>query len=344
MRIGSNPIKDDYKIVINNYHRIVMPVYIPHFEGYFENAFEVFKLCLESLLMTIHDKSRITIYNNNCHENVKKYIDEKYKESIFIDQVFHSKENLGKVNAILASVKGNLEPLITITDADVLFKNGWQEAVEETFIQFPHAGTVSPVPTSKVFKTFTGNNWYYGFVKGSLRFENVQDPDAMHKFDISLGNKELMFKPIHLKKYLVLTSKKTNVKAVMGCGHFVATLKRDVFDKGSNTPALIKIVGGVESVFIDAPNEKLGMLRLATPKNYAFHMGNTVQQWMIDEFQILTYKKSNSKYESIQFSSLTIPRIGNYFGCFFQKLLNNKKFRIFFLSKIGLSKEEASQY
>lgn len=121
MRIGTNPEKNSKKLTVENYHRIIVPVYIPHFEGYFKEAFEVFQLCIESLLLTIHEKSRITIYNNNCHEEVKKYIDEKYLNSEFIDQVFHSKENLGKINAILAASKGNLEPLITITDADVLF-------------------------------------------------------------------------------------------------------------------------------------------------------------------------------------------------------------------------------
>ena len=171
MRIGSNPEIKNKDIKINAYHRVIIPVYIPNFEGYFSDLLEVFKLCLESLLKTVHNETRITIFNNNSHQLVKEYIDSKYSESNIIDQVFHSKENLGKVNAILASSQGNLEPLITITDADVLFKKGWQKAVEEVYIGFPEAGMVSPVPSPLAYNNLTANNWTYALLKGKLFFE-----------------------------------------------------------------------------------------------------------------------------------------------------------------------------
>ena len=338
MRIGFNPAKENKEITIENYHRVIVPVYIPNFEGYFANLFDVFKLCLESLIITSHNKTRITIYNNNSHPTVKAYIDEKYNECELIDQVFHSKENLGKINALLAASKGNLEPLITITDADVLFKNGWQEAVEQTFINFPEAGMVSPVPSSKVYKMFTANNWYFGIFKGKLAFEKVEDPEAMHRFDVSLGNKELIYKPIHLEKYLVLTNKKNNAKAVMGCGHFVATLKREVFDKGSNCPAFIKIVGGVERVFIDTPNEKLGLLRIATKENYAYHMGNNTEEWMYDEFNKLKNNNTPVLFIGNEFVFQPISKIGQFLGTNFKLLLDkSKKTNLFLLNRLGLN-------
>ena len=250
MRIGSNPEKASNSINLVAYHRVIVPVYIPNFEGYFKDSFAIFKLNIESLLATIHEKTRITIYNNASHPVVKQYIDEKFKDSERLDQVFHSKENLGKVNAILAAVKGNLEPLVTITDSDVLFQHDWQLEVEKTFADFPNAGMVSPVPGSKALKNFTANNWYCGIVgNGSIRFQAVKDPSALKRFDASLGNANPMYSEAHLKDYLLLSQK--GKKAVMGCGHFVATLRREVFDQGSNTPAFIKIVGGVENKFID---------------------------------------------------------------------------------------------
>jgi hypothetical protein len=65
MRIGTNPEKKKNKIPIDSYHRVIIPVYIPHFNGYFKDSFNVLKLCLDSLLKTVHLKTRITIYNNN---------------------------------------------------------------------------------------------------------------------------------------------------------------------------------------------------------------------------------------------------------------------------------------
>lgn len=339
MRIGLNPAKENKEITIENYHRVIIPVYIPNFEGYFANLFEVFKLCLESLLLTSHSKTKITIYNNNSHPTVKAYIDEKYNEHELIDQVFHSKENLGKINAILAATKGNLEPLITITDADVLFQNGWQYAVEETFLNFPEAGMVSPVPSSKAAISFTSNNWYYGFFKGKLSFEKVVDPQAMHRFDVSLGNKELMYKSIHLENYLVLTNTKNKGKAVMGCGHFVATLKREVFDKGSNTPAFVKIVGGVENKFIDQPNEDLGFLRLSTEANYAFHMGNHTEEWMYDLFNSI--KQENFRLNNFsEFKANPLRKHEIYFGKIILKIISSKKIRTKYFKKLGLKNPE----
>ena len=336
MRIGINPEKENKNLVIENYHRIIIPVYIPHFEGYFEESFEVFKLCIESLLKTIHKKTRITIYNNNCHYLVKDFIDKQFEKTIYIDQVFHSKENLGKINAILSASKGNLEPLITITDADVLFKQGWQAAVEDVFCHFPEAGMVSPVPSSKALTNQTSSTWFYGFFKGKLEFKPVLDPDAMHKFDLSLGNKELMYKPIHLEKYLVLKNKNNLGKAVVGCGHFVATLKRDVFDKGTNEPAFIKIVGGIEAKFIDEPNDNLGYLRLATKENHAYHMGNKKEQWMHDIVSNLQQETSNG----IDINKIKDKKIGvlpRKIGSLLVRLIRNKKIRPLVLKKLGLS-------
>lgn len=296
MRVGSNPEKFNKELVSQVYHRIIIPVYIPHFEGYFEDAFEILKLNINSLLLTVHSKTRITIYNNYSAPIIKDFIDELYQNNELIDQVFHSKQNLGKVNAILAAVKGNLEPLITITDADVLFKHDWQMHVESIFKNFPKTGMVSPVPSSIAYNLFTSNNWYYGILgKEKIRFKQVKNVPEMKRFEESLGGEVKLYTPKHMEKYLVLSNKKAS--AVMGSGHFVATLRREVFDKGSSNPAYIKIQGGVENRFIDKPNEDLGFLRLSTLDNYAYHLGNTSESWMFEEFEKLNLRLANHPIE-----------------------------------------------
>ncbi len=336
MRVGSNPEKFNNEIINRAYHRIVIPVYIPNFEGYFENAFEIFKLNMESLLLTVHKKTRITIYNNDSNEVIKNYIDHLYEKHEVVDQVFHSKENLGKINAILASVKGNLEPLITITDSDVFFKHDWQNQVESVFVNFPNAGMVSPVPNSIAFKSFTSNNWFYGLLgRASIKFENVRDPGAMKKFEESLGDGVKLYSTTHLEKYLVLNYK--GEKAVMGSGHFVATLRREVFDMGSNSPAFIKIQGGVENNFIDIPNEKLGYLRLSTLNNYAFHLGNISEKWMQDEFKMLKLRNSNDPIINISlFHAKPISKWKIFIGKAIKRILLNSFFKEKYFGLIGL--------
>ena len=335
MRIGSNPEKENKSIVLENYHRVIVPVYIPNFEGYFEHSFDGFKLCMESLLKTVHTKTRITIYNNNCHPSVKEYIDEQFENSIYIDQVFHSKENLGKINAILAASQGNLEPLITITDADVLFQQGWQAAIEDVFVNFPEAGMVSPVPSSKALTNHTASTWFYGFFKGKLEFQKVLNPEAMHLFDLSLGNEKLMYDAIHLENYLVLKNKNNLGEAVVGCGHFAATLKREVLDLGPKEPAFIKIDGGVEQNYIDIPNDSLGYLRLATKGNFAYHIGNKTEPWMTELVSNLSPETSNG-IDSSKILDKKIGPISRKIGGLILRLMSNKKTRNLFFKKFGL--------
>ena len=71
MRIGNNPEKNSNKLEIDSYHRIIIPVYIPNLtEDYFKDGLKILKLCLGSLLHTIHAKTRVSLINNGCCEEV----------------------------------------------------------------------------------------------------------------------------------------------------------------------------------------------------------------------------------------------------------------------------------
>jgi len=185
MRVGINPEKENKNLTIEAYHRVIIPVYIPNLnEDYFKDGLQILKYNIESLLATIHSKTRISIVNNNCCNEVTAYLKKKYVENFCIDQLLNSKINLGKVNAINAVVKGNLEPLITITDADVLFVQGWQQEVEKVFLEFPNAGMVSPVPSSIGYRgEFLNSTYFYGFLKGILYFKEVKNPDLWKELD-----------------------------------------------------------------------------------------------------------------------------------------------------------------
>ena len=54
---------------------MIIPVYIPNQEGYFKDAFSIFKLCLESLFKTCHAKTFITLVNNGSCNEVKDFLD-----------------------------------------------------------------------------------------------------------------------------------------------------------------------------------------------------------------------------------------------------------------------------
>jgi glycosyltransferase involved in cell wall biosynthesis len=293
MRVGINPEKQNTELNVKSYHRVVIPVYIPNLEeAYFKDGLKILKLCLRSLLHTIHPKTRISIINNGCCDNVVDYLKKIYQSEDKVDQLYHSKINLGKVNAIYAVVKSNLEPLITITDADVLFLPKWQTEVENVITDFPESGMVSPVPSSVGYRSpYLNSTVYYGLIKGRLKFENVLHPEGMKKFEESVGRK--MYNKAHLKKYLTVSNSVSS--AVIGCGHFVATMRAEVFKSGPKEVCQHKIVSGSETKYFDIPNDKAGFLRLATKGNYAYHLGNVYESWMDNEMEQIKKQPTNTE-------------------------------------------------
>jgi len=291
LRIGKNPAKEENKILADSYHRVVVPVYIPNLEEeYFKHGLTILRYCLESLLKTIHSKTRISIFNNGSCKEVSTYLEELLNANDRIDQLILSKKNIGKINAIHSCVRGHSESLITITDADVLFLNDWQQGVEEVFQNFPQAGMVSPVPVSNIYKHDAASSTFgYGFSKNLITFEDIPDKDGLLRFQESVGAE--LFTASRLQKFLCLKNSKG--VAVLSCGHFVATLRTEVFQNAPSQEASDLISKETDYKYIDEPNNELGFLRLATINNYAFHLGNSPQLWMEKTFNEI--KANNSE-------------------------------------------------
>lgn len=289
MRVGSNPSKTDYTIKIDSTHRVILSVYIPNLtDEYFQNSQTIFRYCIESLLHTVHHRTRISIIINGCCAEIADMIYSYQRANPLIDQVFYSKENLGKINAIYSIVKSNLESLLTISDADVMFLPGWQNEVEKVFVQFPEAGMVSPVPSSKGFLFSTASTLYYGLFKGKIKFQKVKDPEGLINFQNSVGSN--LYQAIHLEKYLVISNGED--EAVVGCGHFIATFRKEVFEAAPTAVCKVRVQMGSEVSYLDDPNDMSGHLRLATLGNHAYHLGNSPQPWMEEKLAEILATKS----------------------------------------------------
>jgi hypothetical protein len=335
MRVGENPSKKDNRIRIESTHRVILSVYIPNLDtGYFQDSLLVFSMCIESLLATIHTKTRISIIiNGSCEQVAERIYQYKRENPDFIDQVFYTRENLGKINAINSIVKSNLEPLLTISDADVMFLEGWQQAVEQVFVDFPKAGMVSPVPSSKGYLYSTASTLYYGLFQGKIKFRDVVDPEGLINFQESVGSD--LYQKIHLEKYLVVSN--GEAEAVVGCGHFVATFRKEVFNTGPNQVCEFRVQGGSEEAYLDDPNDLSGHLRLATLGNFAYHMGNTPKDWM--KIRLEKIKNSNNPQTEISLPSdeyLTSSQVK--IGSILFKLLFYK-FRQRFFSYLGMKEK-----
>ncbi len=332
MRKGNNPSKTDLKIKISSTHRVILSVYIPDLTTeYFKDAKTIFTYCIESLFKTVHSDTRISIIINGCCEEVSQLIYNYQKSNHLIDQVFYTRENLGKINAIYSIVKSNQETLISISDADVMFLPGWQKEVEQVFVNFPEAGMVSPVPSSKGFLFSTASTLYYGLFKGKIKFQNVQDPEGLINFQKSVGSN--LYQKIHLEKYLVVSNGEH--EAVVGCGHFVATFRKQVFESAPTKVCEFRVQGNSEVDYLDDPNDISGFLRLATLGNFAYHLGNSPQPWMEDRLQDI--KNSLPAPASLEIPApLSFSRTQYKIGKFLSRLLFHK-FRRQFFSYLGVN-------
>ncbi|MGA7731717.1 MAG: glycosyltransferase family A protein [Chloroflexia bacterium] len=278
MRIGSYSAKEDPALRAYGHHRIVVPVYIPNLEGYFAQSLDVLKVCLESLHRTADAKARITAVSNGSAPEVVAELRRQLDLGV-LDQLLLNGTNRGKVDAVVSVARGCFEPFITITDCDVLFRTGWLEAVERVFLTFPEAGFVSPAPTPNAPWYFTSATVLDSVVRRELRLEKVIDDADLDLFEQSIG--WAIYKPEERQAQYVV--RRGEGLACVGSGHFVFTIRKEVVRAMPEQPSQ-QAVGGISEVtWLDAPADALGLWRLATPKTFAYHIGNVLGPWVYEE-------------------------------------------------------------
>jgi len=286
MRVGANPAKTQPGLGGYGTHRIIVPVYIPHFDGYFQHAIEILNLCLGSLRFTASNKAAITVVSNGCAPAAIEEL-ERHHRLGWIDQLVLNQRNRGKIDAAVSVARGCFEPLLTITDSDMLFRDGWIEAVEELFQTFPECGYVCPFPSPAGAWYNTSATVLGALFRAELGSEKVVDDADLDRFAHSIGRPDL-FKPEHRDAQLIV--RRGGRIACIGAGHYACTIRREVLAGMPDEPSLKAIHGPSDMRWLDLPPDEMGFWRLSTPRAWANHMGNIPEQWMRDELASLIEK------------------------------------------------------
>jgi hypothetical protein len=284
MRLGINPEK--YKGEKNKfyYHRIIIPVFIPNnVEEYYTQSINVLDACLKSLIETINfETTTITLINNNSNEFLIKPVLEKYKK--YIDKLVNYTDNKGKVYAVLSEARASYEPFVTIADADVLFYSGWESAVFKIFAGFPKSGVVSPLPMQGL--AFNKNNsvFFDKYILGKIKYSKIVSDFDCDLFLKGLGNPASLDRNNRRfswreKQYYL---KNNDDVAVLGAGHFIATYRKAIFKLSTKFPEM-KFLNGFEDLFLDEPADRHGWYRLSTSKSYAYHIGNRIDDFVLNK-------------------------------------------------------------
>lgn len=288
MREGSNPVKSENNVKVEQscFHQIIIPVYLPELKGYYKEGLDILEICIESIYLTSHKKTFITVVNNGSCLEVSKYLDKCFVDKK-IQELIHT-SSIGKINAISKGLIGHNFDLVTITDADVLFINGWQKDVYKIFENFPKAGMVGNSTNPLGENYLTENIYFENIFNNKIKSET---PDSYE--DVKLGYSSVKRDIGNINNIKLKTIESNNVKAIIGSGHFCSTYRNEClksFYKPKSSE--YRMGGAIMRKYIDYPINELGLWRLTTFKNYTYHMGNVKENWMIVKFQKI--KKENS--------------------------------------------------
>jgi hypothetical protein len=341
MRKGINISKDILIEENESSHRVIIPLYIPIEEDYYKQAYQIFELCLFSIINTSATKLKISVISNNSCDDVNDKLFALQKGG-HIEELIITKQAIGKINSILKALRTAEERLITITDADVLFCNGWEEAVVNVFESFPKAGAVCPVPVFRKHLNLTSNIWLRYVFSKKLYFRPVKNPEALTRFANSIGWPWLDEK---WKDVIGTLKAKNGTIAVLGCSHFVATYKKEVFEKLPKTNSKYKLGGNSELIYTDEPVLKKGGYRLATYDNYAYHIGNQIDDFIIEKYKSLEIKTKKKSENYLKLKKLKNSKIEYILSEFIiKKMFYFKKIKKQLLKSKGLNQNQYKNF
>jgi len=142
----------------------------------------------------------------------------------------------------------------------------------------------------------------------------------------------------YLKYILTLIDK--NITACVGSGHFVATYKTSLFKK---LPSYFNAKMGANSEsFLDEIAAKHNSWKLTTYHNFAYHLGNTPENWMSE----ITFSNTEKNTQLIDYKKITkkpkwIFIIKNKI---FRKIMKSYFVKNYFYKIKGLPKNTAQNY
>ncbi len=144
-RIGRNPLKRIGTVRPAADVTAAVVVCIPELEGYWEEALDVLRLCLDSMLDNAGMPVDLVVFDNASCGEVRSYLREMQSRGR-IQYLILSEENVGRPGAIDYLFRFAPGKIIAFTDSDVLFYPGWLRESIRVLEAFEGTGMVSGRP------------------------------------------------------------------------------------------------------------------------------------------------------------------------------------------------------
>ena len=287
MRTGRNPAKSGLDAYSPQELGVALILYIPSQDGYFANALEIFRMQIASLKAATSQSYDLLVFDNGSCVPVVQALQALY-QSGEITWLVLSRHNIGKAGAwnwIFASLPN---PYIAYADADVLFRPGWFEASQKILKTFPQAGMVSAQPN------------FYDVMEGQGQAQRALEANAdyqlkpyqpskeiIDEYCLGIGASPELAERFHQQPLPAIQHLPTTTQAVLGASHMQFIIPQPVARQVTPLPAT-KALLRTETMSLDYKLDRLGYLHLSTYLPYVFHMGNTLNERLLSEYQQIT--------------------------------------------------------
>jgi hypothetical protein len=287
MRTGKNPAKDGLPAYTPHRLGIALIVYIPFTQGYFENSLQVFSYQIASLRAATSEPFDLLVFDNgSCPEAVSKL--KELHEQGQIDWLILSAHNMGKAGAwnwIFAAMPNEL---ICYADSDVLFRPGWLQASLQVLQAFPKAGMVGAQPN--FYDVMQGKGQAHQILDSDPNYhfgDYWPDQDTVDEYCFGIGASEELATQFHNTPLPAITHQPSATQAILGASHMQFIIPRQVARQVVPLPATRGLLRA-ETMSLDHKIDQLGYLHLSTPGAHVFHMGNTINERLLQEVERIT--------------------------------------------------------
>jgi glycosyltransferase involved in cell wall biosynthesis len=250
---------------------VAVLVCIPHFTGYFEQKFEIFKLSLASIFKHTDVAYDLLIFDNGSAPEVISYLLDLRAKGL-IQYLILSRSNLGCLGAFNIIASAAPGRYLAYSDDDIVFRPNWLSAQLKIFESFPRVGMVSGLPTWQNFSLYAGGNldvarshpsmvvecgkgwpheWAEEYCEGTGR--------DIHEFQRRCENIE------------VVKLSNGDISAYATCTHCQFLTSKEVVE------AVLPVDTRGKTMYMDYLDERVnqkGFMRLSTLTPYVLHVGN----------------------------------------------------------------------
>lgn len=273
MRVGQNPAKFVKEVARPERITVAVLNYIPFLSGFYAEALDVLKVCLESARAEAGLPFDLLVFDNASCEEVRQYLLDEHQAGR-IQYLFLSEKNLGKGGAWNIILSGAPGEIISYADSDVLFSPGWLKRSVEILETYPNVGMVTarPFRTREEYMTAT-LDWARRTPEVQVEQGQLIPWETFLEFDLSLGQSEEEIRQRYESTRDVRLTYQ-GVPAFVGASHWQFTARKSTLQNFLPF-SMDRPMGQVKQ--LDERMNAAGFLRLMTAEPLAMNMSNTLR-------------------------------------------------------------------